>query len=151
MNLLFEEVSFHINQLNRVQMQFRLLQCLFYLFPAPFPLGSLLSFVLYISSFIFTLHVDSRGFMLILVLSTSSRSLWGIVIRLKKYCSEVTFSLMRLGSQLQNIQCGGSSFFLDIFGFPSFLYVYDACFYHQSFLEGHFDHQDLYPIYVQLI
>ena len=48
MNLLSEEVSFHINQLNRVQMQFRLLQCLFYLFPAPFPLGSLLSFILYL-------------------------------------------------------------------------------------------------------
>ena len=48
MNSLSEEVSFHINQLNRVQVQFRLLQCLFYLFPSPFPLGSLLSFILHL-------------------------------------------------------------------------------------------------------
>ena len=48
MNSLSEEVSFHINQLNRVQVQFKLLQCLFYLFPAPLPLGSLLSFILHL-------------------------------------------------------------------------------------------------------
>ena len=48
MNSLSEEVSFHINQLNRVQVQFRLLQCLFYIFPSPLPLGSLLSFILHL-------------------------------------------------------------------------------------------------------
>ena len=89
--------------------------------------------------------------MLILVPSTSSRSLWGMVIRLKKYCSKVTSLLMRPGSQLQSIQCGGSSFPLDIFGFPSFLYVYGARPYYQSFLEGHFDHYDLYLICAQLV
>ena len=129
MNLLSEEVSFHINQLNRVQVQFKLLQCLFYLFPTPF-LWGLYSHLYYISSFIFTLHVNSWGFILILVPSTSSRSLWEMVIRLKKYCSEVTSSLIRPGSKLQSIQCGGSSFLLDIFGFPYFLYVYGARPYH---------------------
>ena len=48
MNSLSEEVSFHINQLNRVQVQFRLLQCLFYIFPTPLPLVSLLSFILHL-------------------------------------------------------------------------------------------------------
>ena len=48
MNSPSEEVSFHINQLNRVQVQFRLLQFLFYLFPSPLPLGSLLSFILHL-------------------------------------------------------------------------------------------------------
>ena len=89
--------------------------------------------------------------MLILVPLASSRSLWGMVIRLKMYYSEVTSSLMRLGSQLQSIQCSGSSFPSDIFGFPSFLYIYGAHPYHQSFLEGHFDHQDLHLIYIQFI
>ena len=89
--------------------------------------------------------------MLILVPSASSRSLWGMVIRLKKYCSEVISSLIRPGSQLQSIQCNGSSFPFDIFGLPSFLYIYGACPYYQSFLEGHFDHQDLYLIYAQLV
>ena len=31
----------------------------------------------------------------------------------------------------------GSIFSLDIFGFPSFLYVHETCSYHCSFLEGH--------------
>ena len=53
MNSLSEEVSFHINQLNRVQVQFRLLQCLFYLFPAPLPLGSLLSFILHLFLYLY--------------------------------------------------------------------------------------------------
>ena len=48
MNSLSKEVSFHINQLNRVQVQFRLLQCLFYIFPTPLPLVSLLSFILHL-------------------------------------------------------------------------------------------------------
>ena len=48
MSSLSEEGSFHINQLNRVQVQFRLLQCLFYIFPTPFPLRSLLSFILHL-------------------------------------------------------------------------------------------------------
>ena len=48
MNSLSEEVNFHINQLNRVQVQFRLLQCLFYIFLVPLPLGSLLSFILHL-------------------------------------------------------------------------------------------------------
>ena len=89
--------------------------------------------------------------MLILVPLVSSRSLYGMVIRLKKYSSEVTSSLMRPWSQLQNIQCSNSSFPFDIFGFLSFLYVYGACPYYQSFLDGHFDHQDLYLICAQLI
>ena len=89
--------------------------------------------------------------MLIFVPSVSSRSLWRTVIRLKKYCSKVTSLLMRPGSQLQSIQCGGSSFPLDIFGFPSFLYVYGARPDYQSFLEGHFDHYDLYLICAQLV
>ena len=48
MNSLFKEVSFHINQLNRVQVQFRLLQCLFYIFPGPLSLESPLSFILHL-------------------------------------------------------------------------------------------------------
>ena len=43
---------------------------------------------------------------------------------------------MRLEKQLQCIQCGGSNFPLNIFGFPSFSYVHDAHPYHWSFLEG---------------
>ena len=58
---------------------------------------------------------------------------------------------MRQESQLQGIQCDDNSFPLDIFGFPSFLYVYGAYPYYQSFLEGHFDYQDLYLICVQLV
>ena len=150
MNSLSNEVSFHINQLNRVQVDFRLLQCLFYLFPAPFPLGSLLSFILHLFLHLYPIYRQLRVYADTCPLA-SSRILWGMVIRLKKSCSKVTFSLMRPGSQLQNIQCGGSSFPLYIFGFQSFLYVYGARPYYQSFLEGHFDHQDLYLICAQLI
>ena len=60
MNSLSEEVSFHINQLNRVQVQFRLLQCLFYLFPAPLPLGSLLSFILHLFLHLYPTHEQLR-------------------------------------------------------------------------------------------
>ena len=60
MNSLSEEVSFHINQLNRVQVQFRLLQCLFYLFPAPLPLGSLLSFILHLFLHLYPKHGQLR-------------------------------------------------------------------------------------------
>ena len=51
---------------------------------------------------------------------------------------------MRPGKQLQCIQCGDSSFPLDIFGFPSFSYVHDAHPYHWSFMKGHFDHWNIY-------
>ena len=46
---------------------------------------------------------------------------------------------MRSEKQLQCIQCSGSSFSLDIFGFPSFSYVHDAHPYHWSFMEGYCD------------
>ena len=46
---------------------------------------------------------------------------------------------MRPEKQLQYIQCGSSSFSLDISKFPSSLYVYDARPYHWSFLESHLD------------
>ena len=36
------------------------------------------------------------------------------LVRLNKHCLEITSSLMRSESQLQSIQCGGSSFPLDI-------------------------------------
>ena len=112
MNSLSEEISFHINQLDTLQVQFRLLQYLFSLFPpVPF-LWGLYSHLYYICFFIFILHVDSWWFMLILVPLASSRILWGMVIRLKKYCSKVTSSLMRLWGYLQSIQY---SFILHLF------------------------------------
>ena len=51
---------------------------------------------------------------------------------------------MRLENQLQSIQCSGSSFSLDIFEFPSLLYIYDTRPYHQSSLEGYLDYQDVH-------
>ena len=75
----------------------------------------------------------------------------GVVVRLKKYCSEITFSLMQPESQLRSIQCDGSNFPLDIFEFPSFLYVYKARPYHWSFLEGHLDYQNTHLSCAQLI
>ena len=53
-----------------------------------------------------------------------------VAVRLKKHYSKITFSLMQLGSQMKSIQCGGSSFSLDIYELPSFLYVHDERPYH---------------------
>ena len=151
MNSLSEEVSFHINQLNRIQVQFRLLQCLFYIFPTPLPLVSLLSFILHLFLHLYLTRRQLRV-MLILVPSASSRSLQGMVIRLKKYRSEVISSLMRLRSQLQSIQLNAlQQLSFRYFWVPIFLYVYGARPYHQSFLESHFDHQDLYLICASLV
>ena len=152
MNSLSENISFHINQLNRVQVQFRLLQCLFYLFPAPLPLplGSLLSFVLHLFLHLYLTRRQLRIYADTCPISLLQKPL-GMVIKLKKYYSNVTSSLMQPGNQLQSIQCGGSSFPLDIFEFSFFLYIYGICPYHQRFLEGHFDHQYLYLIRAQLV
>ena len=60
MNSLSDEVSFHINQLNRVQVQFRLLQCLFYIFPTPLPLESLLSFIPHLFLHLYPTHGQLR-------------------------------------------------------------------------------------------
>ena len=152
MNSLSENVSFHINQLNRVQVRFKLLQCLFYLFPASlnFSLGSLLSFILHLFFHLYPTRKQLRIYADTYPIGLLQKSL-GMVIKLKKYCSKVTSSLMQSGSQLQSIQCDSSSFPLYIFGFPSFLYIYDIRPDHWSFLKGHFDHQDLYLICAQLV
>ena len=122
----------------------------FLYFSDPLPLGSLPSFILHPFLHLYPTRGQLMVYADICHISLLQKSL-GVVVRLKKYCSEITSSLMRPESQLQSIQCGGSNFPLDIFRFPFFLYVYDAHPYHQSFLEGHFDHQDLYLICVQLI
>ena len=119
-------------------------------FSNPSLLGSLLLFILHLF-----LHLyPTRGQLMVYTdtcpISLLQKSL-GVVVRLKKYYSEITSSLIQPESQLQSIQCSGSSFSLDIFGFPSFLYVQGACLYHWSFLEGHFDHQDLYLICVEFL
>ena len=53
----------------------------------------------------------------------------------KKYCSDITSSLIRPESQLQSIQCGGSSFLLDISQLPFVLYVHNAYSYQQNILK----------------
>ena len=53
----------------------------------------------------------------------------------KNYCSGITSSLMQPESQLQSIQCGGSSFLLDIFQLPFVLYVHKAYPHQQNVLE----------------
>ena len=125
----------------------------FLYFSDPLPLGSLLSFILHLSIHFYPIRgqlMVSANTCPISLLQKSVR----VVVRLKKYCLEITSSLMWPESQLQSIQCGGSNFPLDIFGFLSFLYVYGARPYHKNFLKGHFDHQGLYLmilICVQLI
>ena len=75
MNSPSEEVSFHINQLNRVQVQFRLPQCLFYLFPAPLPLGSVLSFILHLFLHLYPTHGQLRVYADICPISLLQKSL----------------------------------------------------------------------------
>ena len=60
--------------------------------------------------------------------STFLKSL-GSSCKAENYCLSITFSLMRPESQLQGIQCGGSSFPLDISQLPFVLYVYNAYLY----------------------
>ena len=59
----------------------------------------------------------------------------GSSCKAENYCSNITSSLMRPESQLQSIQCGGSSFLLDISQFPFVLYVHDAHPYQQKFRQ----------------
>ena len=150
MNSLSKEVSFHINQLNRVQVQFRLLQCLFYLFPNPLPLGSLLSFILHLFLHLYPTRGQLRVYADTCPISLLLKYL-GDGYKAEKVLFRGHFLINAAKELAIKIQCGGSSFPLDIFGFPSFLYVYGVRPYHQRFLEGHFDHQDLYLICTQLI
>ena len=78
-------------------------------------------------------HSPTRGKQIAPVDSCPIHSLMkslGVTARLKKHNSDITSSLMQLGSQLQNIQCGCSSFPLDISKLSSLLYVHDECPYH---------------------
>ena len=59
----------------------------------------------------------------------------GSSYKAENYCSSITFSLIRPESQLQSIQCGGSSFLLDIIWLSSILCFQDACPYQQNLLE----------------
>ena len=52
---------------------------------------------------------------------------------------------------MQNIQCSGSSFSLDISELPSFLYIHDERPYHWNFLEGHLEHYDIHLTYAWFI
>ena len=52
---------------------------------------------------------------------------------------------------MQSIQCGGSSFPLDISELPSLLYVHDEHSYHWNFLKGHLEHYDIHLTCVWLI
>ena len=122
----------------------------FYNFPIPFLWGSPLSFILRLFFHLYPTCGQLMAYADPCPISLLKKSL-GVVVRMKKYCSEITSLLMRLESQLQSIQCSGSSFPLDIFGFPSFLYVYEARPYHQSFLEVHLDYQDTHLSCAQLI
>ena len=59
----------------------------------------------------------------------------GSSCKAENYYSCITSSLMRPKSQLQRIQCGSSSFFLDIIWLSFVLCFQDACPYQQSLLE----------------
>ena len=58
---------------------------------------------------------------------------------------------MRPENQLQSIQCGGSSFFLDISWLPFVLYVLSANPYQENFLERHSRQQNTLfdPFFIQ--
>ena len=58
---------------------------------------------------------------------------------------------MQLESQLQSIQCDGSSFSLDISQLPFFQYIHNVCPYWWNFLEGYFERQDIHLIYASFI
>ena len=58
-------------------------------------------------------------------ISTFLKSL-GSSYKAKNYCSSITSSLMRPKGQLQSIQCGGSSFPLDISYLSSVLFLLDT-------------------------
>ena len=120
-----KEVSSNINQLNRLLIQFWLLQSFLSLFSDPFPLGSPLSFILCLIFHLYSTCGQLMAYADPCPISLLQISL-GVAIRLRKYCSKITSSLMRPESLLQNIQCNGSSFPLYIFEFPSFLYICEA-------------------------
>ena len=61
----------------------------------------------------------------------------GSSCKAEKYCSDITSSLMQSESKLQSIQCGGSSFPLDISQLSFVLYVHNIYSYQQNFLECH--------------
>ena len=150
MNSLFKEISFHINQLNRVQVQFRLLQCLFYIFPGPLPLGSPLSFILHLFLHLYLTRGHLRVYADTCPISLLQKSL-GDGYKAENVLFRGHFLINAARELATKHSMWWQQLSLRFFGFPYFLYIYDACPYHQSFLEGHFDHQDLHLIYIQLI
>ena len=151
MNSLSKEISFHINQLNRVQVQFKLLQCIFYLFPTPHPLGSLLSSILHLFLHLYPTCEQLRVYADICPISLLQKFLED-GYKAEKVLFRRYF-LINAARELatEHLMRWQQLSLRDIFGFPSFLYVYGARLYHQSFLEGHFNHQDLYMICAQLV
>ena len=150
MNSLSEELSFHINQLNIVQVQFRLLQCLFYIFLSPLLLGSPLLFILHLFFHLYPTRGQLRVYADTCPISLLQKFL-GNGYKAEKVLFRGHFLINAASELVTKHSMRWQQLSLDIFGFPSFLYVYGACPYHQSFLEGHFDHQDLHLIYIQLI
>ena len=66
------------------------------------PLRSLLSFILHLSLHLYPTHGQLMAYANPCPINLLQKSL-GMVVRLKKYCSKITSSLMRPESQLQSI------------------------------------------------
>ena len=88
------EVSSNINQLNRLLIQFWLLQSFLSLFSDPFSLGSLLSFILCLFFHIYPTRGQLMAYADPCPISFLQKSL-GVVVRLKEYCLEIIFSSAR--------------------------------------------------------
>ena len=116
----------------------QLLQCFFLYFlisPTP-PLMPFSYFILYLSFHFCPPRVEQIVGVDLCHISTFLKSLESSS-KVENYCLGITSSLMRLESWLQNIQCSGSNFLLDISYFLFVSYVHNVYRYHQNFQEGH--------------
>ena len=108
---------------------------LFFLnFPIPFLQGFFFYFILSSFFYLYPPCVDQIVGVDPYPISTFLKSL-GSSCKDENYCLSITSSLMLPENQLQSIQCGGSSFFLDIIWLHSVLCLQDACPYQQNLLE----------------
>ena len=107
---------------------------LFFLIPDPPLLGPSLCFITSSSFHIYPPCVDQIAGVDHCPINTFLKYL-GSSCKTENYCSSITSSLMWPKSQLQSIQCGGSSFLLDIIWLPSVLCFQDVCPYQQNLLE----------------
>ena len=125
-----------------IQRQFRLLQCSLSIFRSLSHGGSLTLYSSLWNILILHLLIIWASTWVPVPSDTLSDFLWVVVAKVILFRGLPHINEARKVAAMHLMRWQQLS--LDIFGFPSFLYVHEACSYHCSFLEGHSNYWNTY-------